>query len=75
MHGINVTIKEENKRLLSTRDKNADLIRLETRNKYRNLPEKERNTKRKYQRERYYMNTDFNERLKQYQRNCCASKN
>ena len=41
-------------------------MRLEARNKYKNLSEKEKNEKRKYQRERYHMNTDLNERLKQY---------
>ena len=46
--------------------KNADLIRLEARNKGRNLSEKEKNKKRKYQRQRYHMNTDLNEKLKQY---------
>ena len=75
MHGINITIKEENKRLQSTIEKNVDLIKLEARNKYCNLSEKEKNKKRKYQKERYYMNTDSNERLKQYQRNYYASKN
>ena len=54
--------------------KNADLIKLEVRNKYKNLSEKEKNKKRKYQRERYHMNTDLNEKLKQYQRNYYASK-
>ena len=54
--------------------KNADLIRLEARNKGRNLSEKEKNKKRKYQRQRYHMNTDLNEKLKQYQRNYYASK-
>ena len=49
--------------------KNADLIRLEAKNNYRNLSEKEKNKKRKYQGERYHMNTDLNERLKQYQKN------
>ena len=75
MHGINITIKEENKRLQSTIEKNVDLIKLEARNKYCNLSEKEKNKKRKYQKERYHMNTDSNERLKQYQRNYYASKN
>ena len=75
MHGINITIKEENKRLQSTIEKNVDLIKLEARNKYCNLSEKEKNKKRKYQKERYYMNTDSNERLKQYQRNYYASRN
>ena len=59
MHGINIPIKEENK----------GLLREDARNKYRDLSEKEKNEKRKYQRERYYMNTGLNERLKQYQRN------
>ena len=54
--------------------KNADLIRLEARNKYKNLSQKEKNKKRKYQRERYHMNTDLNEKLKQYQRDYCISK-
>ena len=54
--------------------KNADLIKLEARNKCKNLSEKEKN-KEKYQRERYYMNINLNERLKQYQRNYYASKN
>ena len=39
-----------------------------------NLSEKEKNKKRKFQRERYHMNTDLNERLKQYQRNYYALK-
>ena len=43
-------------------------------NKYGNLSEKEKNKKRKYQRERYHINTDLNERLKQNQRNYYASK-
>ena len=64
MHRINITIKEENKKLLSTIEKNASLIKLETKNEYRNLSEKEKNKKRKYQKERYHMNTDLNERLK-----------
>ena len=44
------------------------------RNKYINLSGKARGIKRKYQRERYHMNTDLNEKLKQYQRNYYASK-
>ena len=47
MHGINITIKEENKKLLSTIERNADLLRLEAKHKYRNLSEKEKNKKRK----------------------------
>ena len=54
--------------------KNADLIKLETRNKYKNLSEKEKNKKRQYQREKHHINTDLKERLKQYQRNYYASK-
>ena len=54
--------------------KNADLIKLEARNKYKNLPKRKRIKKRKYQKERYHMNTDLNKRLKQYQRNYYASK-
>ena len=52
--------------------KNADLMKFEARNK--NLSEKEKNKKRKYQRERYHMNSDLSERLKQYQKNYYAFK-
>ena len=54
--------------------KNPDLIKLEAKNKHKNLSEKEKNKKRKYQRGRYHMNTDLNERLKQYQIKYYASK-
>ena len=54
---------------------NQKVLREDVRNKYRNLSEKEKNKKRKYQREIYHMNTDLNEKLKQYQRNYYASKN
>ena len=53
---------------------NQKVSRENARNKHRNLSEKENNKKRKYQRERYHMNTDSNKRLKQYQRNYYASK-
>ena len=46
MHEINTTVKEENKRLLS-KSKNVDLIKRETKNKYKNLSEKEKNKKRR----------------------------
>ena len=55
--------------------KNADVIKFEARNKYKNVRKikKEKKKKRKYQRERYYT-TYLNEKLKQYQRNYYASK-
>ena len=34
-------------------------------NKYRNLSEEEKEVKRECQRDRYYMNTDLSEKLKQ----------
>ena len=46
----------------------------DARNKYKSLAKKEMDKKRKYQRERYHMDTDLNEKLKQYQRNYYASK-
>ena len=49
--------------------KNADLIRFETINKYASLTEKVKDKKRKYQRERYYYDSDLSKRLKKYQRN------
>ena len=49
------------------------MIKFEAGNKYKNMSEKEKNQKRKYQRERYYM-PNLNGKLKQYQRDCYASK-
>ena len=51
---------------------NKEVLRENARNKYRNLSKKQKDIKRKYQRERYHMNTDLNEKLKQYQRNYYA---
>ena len=51
---------------------NQEVLREDARNKYRNLSEKEKHKKRKYQRERYHMNTDLNGKLEQYQRNYYA---
>ena len=53
---------------------NQQVLREDARNKYRNWPEKENNRKMKYQRERYHMNIDLNDKLKQYQRSYYASK-
>ena len=53
--------------------KNADVIKFEARNKYKNMSEKEKKKKGRYQRERYYT-TDLNEKLNQYQRDYYASK-
>ena len=51
------------------------VLREDARNKYRNLPEKQKNKKRKYQRDRCHMNTDLNQKLKQYQENYATRKN
>ena len=53
---------------------NKEVLKENARNKYRNLSEKEKDKKRKYQREKYHMNTDLNEKIEQYQRNYYASK-
>ena len=53
---------------------NQEVLREDARNKYRKLSEKEKNIKRRYQRKRYHMNTDLNEKLKQYQKNYYDSK-
>ena len=47
---------------------NRKVLRGDARNKYRSLSNKEKRIKRKYHRERYHMNTDLNEKLKQSQR-------
>ena len=38
---------------------NKEVLREHAGNKYRNLSEKEKDIKRKYERERYHMNTDL----------------
>ena len=53
---------------------NQEVLREDARNKYRKLSEKEKDIKRRYQRERYHMNTDLNKKLKQYQKNYYDSK-
>ena len=76
MHEINITMKVENKKKKLpniTCKKDADMIKFEAKNKYKNMSEKEKKKKRKYQRERYYM-VNLNEKLKQYQRDYYASK-
>ena len=52
---------------------NREVLKEDARNKYRSLSEKQKDKQRKYQRESYHMNTDFNKKLKQYQRNYHAS--
>ena len=54
---------------------NQEVLKGDARNKYRNLQEKKKNKKKKYQRESYHTNTDLNERFKQHQLNYYASKN
>ena len=53
---------------------NQEMLRQDARNRYRGLSKEEKDKRRKYQRARYHMNTDLNEKLKQYQRNCYPSK-
>ena len=53
---------------------NKGVLKVDGRNKYRGLTEKQKDIKRKYQREKYHMNTDLNDKLKQCQRNYYASK-
>ena len=52
---------------------NQEVLREDARNKYRNLSQKENNEKGNIK-ERYHMNTDLNEKLKQYQMNYYALK-
>ena len=53
---------------------NKEVLREGARNKYRGLTEKQKDIKRKYQRERYHMNTVLNDKVKQCQINYYASK-
>ena len=43
---------------------NKEVLKEDARNNYRNMSKKEKEKKRKYQRDRYHMNTDLNERQK-----------
>ena len=70
MHWINITIKEVKKKLLSIIWQKNEILKEDARNNYRSLSKtKKKDKKRKYQRERYDMNTNLNEKLKQYERN------
>ena len=53
---------------------NQEILREDARNKHISMSENEKNKIRKYRRERCHMNTDLNEKLKQYQWNYCTSK-
>ena len=64
MHGINITKKEKKQKAAKYYAANQEVLREDARNKYRNLSEKEKNKREKYQKEKYYINTDLNERLK-----------
>ena len=55
--------------------RNADLIKFEEKNKYKNFPEKEKNKKEKYQKERYYYDGDLSERFKQIKEIIMLQKN
>ena len=52
---------------------NQEVLKEDSRNRYRNLSKKEKDKKKKYQKERYCMNIDLDEKLKQYRRNYYAS--
>ena len=67
--------KEDKEKSAKNHAANQEVLKEDARNKCRSLSEKEKNIKKRYQRERYHMNTDLNEKLKQYQRNYYASKN
>ena len=72
MQKISIIIKEV-KKAAKYYIGNREVLKEDARNKYRNLSEKEKDMKRKYQRERYHVNTNLTEKLKQYQRNYYVS--
>ena len=53
---------------------NKEVLRKNARNKQRNLSENGKEKKTKYHGDRYHMNIDLNEKLKQNQRKFYASK-
>ena len=53
---------------------NQEVLREDAKNKYRNLSEKEKNKKMKMKRERHHMNSELNEKIKQYHRNYYTPK-
>ena len=53
---------------------NKEVLREDARKKYRSLSKTGKDKIRKYQRERYHMNTVLNEKVKQYQRDYASKK-
>ena len=53
---------------------NREILKDDARNRYRSLTKTQKDIKRKYQIERYHMNTVLNEKLNQYEINYYASK-
>ena len=51
-----------------------EVLRADARNKYRRVSKTEKDKKKEISERRYHMNTDLNEELNQYQRNCYLSK-
>ena len=77
-----LTYYEEHRDVILNRAKDyyendKERLRREARDKYRNLPEDEKiKKKRKYETNRYHnMSEEKTERLKEYQKNYCESKN
>ena len=53
---------------------NREILKDDAKNRYRSLTKTQKDIKRKYQIERYHMNTVLNEKLNQYEINYYASK-
>ena len=62
MHGINIILTEVKKHAAKYYAANKEVLRDDAKKKYRGLSKKEKDKKRKYQRDRYHMNTDLNEK-------------
>ena len=57
-------------------ENDKERLRVQPRDKYRNLPEEGKNKKREYGKNRgRNMPEEKKQRLKEYQQNCCKSKN
>ena len=66
--------KGSKKRLLRMIFANKEVLREDARNWYKNLSEREKEKIRKNQRDRFHMNIELNETLRQHQRNYYPSK-
>ena len=76
----NLIFYRKNKEVILNRVKNyyennRERLRVQARDKYRNLSEEDKNKKKEYEKNRYHnMSEEKNQKLKEYQKNYCEAK-